>query len=259
MKKTHKKTHIIAITNQKGGEGKTTTAINLAFGLAKEKKNVLLIDLDPQANTTGIFLKPDTLEKNITQLLQRKISCKDSIYKTKETQLHLIPTNISLAELESLAANIEAPYLLRDSLEVLLEEEAYDYIVMDCPPSLSIFTINALVAATHVIIPVQAEKFSVDGMQGLQKTINSIKRRINPQLEIIGALLTQVKPKTVLNKTIYPVISQFFHVFKTNISSGVTVGESHLARQSIFDYAPQSKQSKEYLSFVKEVIDELKN
>ena len=247
---------IIAIANQKGGEGKTTTAVNLAFGLSKKGKKTLLIDIDPQANSTGIFINPSNKEYTVSHVLNDKNSITKALTDTKKPNLSLLPSSIALAELEVNAANVDAPYALRDALHNL---DDLDFVVIDCPPSLSIFTINALVASTHIVIPAQAEKFSVDGMSGLQNTINSIKRRINPNLVVLGALVTRLKPKTVLNKTILPVISQFFPVFKTTISEGVTVGESHLAKKSIYDYAPNARQAKEYNSFVEEVLHELKN
>ena len=248
---------VIAVANQKGGEGKTTTAINLAFGFAKKGKKVLLIDIDPQANSTGVFVSPDDLEISVLNVLSAKIPIEKAIIDTKYPNLSLVPSSIALAELETNASSIDAPYILRDALDGL---QKFTHIVIDCPPSLSIFTVNALVAATHTVIPAQAEKFSVDGMNGLQKTINSIKRRqINPDLEVLGALVTRLKPKTVLNKTILPVISQFFPVYKVAISEGVVVGESHLAKKSIYDYAPNTRQAKEYDSFVEETLNELQN
>ncbi|MBE7440687.1 MAG: ParA family protein [Spirochaetales bacterium] len=247
---------IIAITNQKGGEGKTTTALNLAFALAKDKKATLLIDMDPQANTTGIFTNPDKLEKSLYNVFSGQVSLADILLPTSEPLLKVAPSKITLAEVESYSLNVDAPYILRDALSPVKND--FKFIIIDCPPSLSIFTINALVAATHVVVPAQAEKFSIDGMSGLQTTINSIKRRINPDLEILGALVTQLKPKTVLTKTILPVVSQFFPVFKATISAGVAVGESHLASKSIFDYAPDSKQAAEYRDFMKELCHELK-
>ncbi|MCB1325153.1 MAG: ParA family protein [Spirochaetales bacterium] len=251
-----KRVRIIAVANQKGGEGKTTTAVNMAFGLAREGRRTLLMDLDPQANTTGIFLDPDALERSMYDVFSRQLPVREVIVSTGKERLALAPAKITLAEMEVASSNVDAPYMLRDALQGL---EDYEYVVIDCPPSLSIFTINALVAATHVVIPAQAEKFSVDGMSGLQNTINSIKRRINPDIEVLGALITRLKPKTVLNKTILPVVSQFFSVFDNTISEGVVVGESHLARQSIFDYAPDSKQAGEYGAFLQEVLHELEN
>ncbi len=247
--------YIISITNQKGGEGKTTTAINVAFGLAKRGKKTLLVDMDPQANTTGIFVNPDKLDKSMCDVFNNKIPLKDIVFKTSEPNLDLAPSKITLAEVEATGGNVDVPYILRDALQTL---EAYDFIVIDCPPALSIFTINALVASTHVVIPAQAEKFSIDGMSGLQNTINSVKRRINPDLRVAGALITQLKPKTVLTKTILPVVGQFFTVFHSTISEGVAIGESHLAKQCIFDYAGDSKQAKEYQDFLEELLRELK-
>ncbi|MCB1138446.1 MAG: ParA family protein [Leptospiraceae bacterium] len=249
------KTRIIAITNQKGGEGKTTTAINLAFGLAKRGKKTLLVDMDPQANTTGLFVNPDALDVSLYNVFSQSRPLADAIVETGEKNLYLAPSKITLAEVESMGQNVDAPYILRDALQGV---SGYDFIIIDCPPSLSIFTINALVAATHVVVPAQAEKFSIDGMTGLQTTINSIKRRINPDLEVAGAVVTQIKAKTVLTKTILPVVSQFFRVFDSTISAGVAIGESHLARKSIFDYAPESKQAKEYSDFLEELLSELK-
>ncbi|MEQ9364254.1 MAG: ParA family protein [Leptospirales bacterium] len=247
---------VIAIANQKGGEGKTTTAINMGFGMAREGHNTLLMDMDPQANTTGIFVNPDELELSMYDIFNSKTSLADIIIKTGHDRLSLAPSKITLAEVESFSLTVDAPYVIRDLLQPLKE---YEFIVIDCPPALSIFTINALAAATHVVVPAQAEKFSIDGMSGLQNTINSIKRRINPDLQILGALVTQIKPKTVLNKTILPIVSQFFPVFDATISQGIAIGESHLAKQSIFDYAPDSKQAAEYTAFLKEVLNGVKN
>lgn len=244
---------VIAIANQKGGEGKTTTSINLAHGLSLESGKTLLIDMDPQGNSSGIFADIDRIELSATDLFMQKTSAPEVIRSTQYENLDVLPSKISLAEVELGTVNVEAPYVLRDAINSIRDQ--YDYIVIDCPPSLSIFTVNALVAADYVVVPLQAEKFSIDGIQGLQNTIESIKRRINPELTVLGALVTQLKSNTVLTKTILPVIQNYFPVFETSISSGVAIGESHLSRQSVIDYNPGIKQAKEYLSFVKEVIN----
>ncbi len=244
--------NIIAIANQKGGEGKTTTSINLAHGLSLEGYRTLLIDMDPQGNSSGIFTEVDSLQKSAADLFSQKLGPKKIILSTKYEKLDILPSKISLAEVELGTLNVEAPYILRDAIGEIKDQ--YDFIVIDCPPSLSIFTVNALVAANYVVIPLQAEKFSIDGIKGLQNTIESIKRRINPSLTILGALITQLKSNTILTKTILPVINDYFPVFESSISTGVSVGESHLSRQSLLDYNPSVKQSKEYFSFVKEVI-----
>ena len=245
---------ITAITNQKGGEGKTTTSLNLAMGLARKGYKTLLIDMDPQANTTGIFTNPDSLEKTISNVFSQTSKMKDILVETRIKKLFLAPSRLSLAEMETVSTNsVEAPYILRDSLAELRD---FDFAIIDCPPSLSIFTINSLVAATNVLIPLQAEKFSVDGIMGLQQTIDSIKKRINPDLVILGALITQLKPQTLLTKTIVPVLSKYFKIFEHTISDGVSVGESHLAKKSVFEYNKSSRQAQEYEGFIEEYLNE---
>jgi len=247
---------VIAIANQKGGEGKTTTSLNLAHGIALHNHRTLLIDIDPQGNSSGIFLNNTELEFSMTDLFQQKSLIENAIYKTKYENLSILPSNIKLAEVELNTLNVEAPYILRDAIQAV--SNLFDFIVIDCPPSLSIFTVNALVASNFVVIPLQAEKFSIDGIKGLQNTIESIKRRINPNLQILGALITQLKSNTILTKTILPVIQNYFPVFKSTISSGVAIGESHLAQQTIYEYSKAGKQAGEYLAFVKEVINGVK-
>lgn len=247
---------IIAIANQKGGEGKTTTSINLAHGLALTGKRTLLVDMDPQGNSSGIFADVENLQKTVADLFTKKHTAEEIIVSTRYEKLDLLPAKISLAEVELSTLNVDAPYVMRDALDSV--KDKYDAMVIDCPPSLSIFTINALGASGFVVIPLQAEKFSIDGIKGLQGTIEGIKRRINPDLKILGALITQLKSNTVLTKTILPVIQNYFPVFETSISTGVAVGESHLSRRSLLDYNSGVKQAKEYSAFVKEVIDGIK-
>jgi chromosome partitioning protein len=247
----------VSIANQKGGEGKTTTSLNLAIGLARRGKRTLIIDMDPQANSTGIFLNPETSAKNLYHVFNKKAKMGEVVQNVYSENLFLAPSSTNLAELEAISSNsVEAPYILRDSLQNV--EKDFDFCIIDCPPSLSIFTINSLVASNFVIIPLQAEKFSVDGIVGLQQTISSIKKRINPNLEIMGALITQLKPQTLLTKTIVPVLNKYFKIFEHSISDGVAIGESHLAKKSVFDYNKSSRQAQEYEGFVEEFLSELK-
>lgn len=245
---------ITAITNQKGGEGKTTTSLNLSMGLARKGYKTILIDIDPQANSTGIFENPENLDKTIYNIFNQSATMKDIVLETRIKNLYIAPSRLSLAEMETVSANsVDAPYILRDALTSL---SGFDFAIIDCPPSLSIFTINALVASQNVVIPLQAEKFSVDGIMGLQQTIDSIKKRINPGLIVLGALVTQLKPQTLLTKTIIPVLSKYFKIFEHTISDGVSIGESHLAKKSVFEYNRGSRQAQEYEGFIEEYINE---
>ncbi len=243
----------IAIANQKGGEGKTTTALNLSHGLAMQGKKTLLIDMDPQGNSSGIYTNLNTLELSVADVFLQKTSIDLVMRETKYSNLYLLPSKISLAEVEFSSLNVEAPYILRDALTN--SKKDFDYVIIDCPPSLSILTINALVAVDYLLIPLQAEKFSIDGIQGLQATIESIKRRINPELKILGALITQLKSHTVLTKKILPIIQTYFPVLNATISVGVAIGESHLLQKTVIDYSVNNKQAQEYLALVKEVED----
>ncbi|MCE9499062.1 MAG: ParA family protein, partial [Leptospira sp.] len=196
------------------------------------------------------------LEKTLYNVFNASCSLKDIVIETQVKNLFLAPSKLALAEMESVSSNtVEAPYLLRDSMQGLGD---FDFCIIDCPPSLSIFTVNALVASNYVVIPLQAEKFSVDGIVGLQQTITNIKKRINPKLEILGALLTQLKTQTLLTKTILPVLDKYFKVFEHSISDGVAVGESHLAKRSVYEYNKSSRQAQEYEGFVEEFLNELK-
>jgi chromosome partitioning protein len=247
----------VSIANQKGGEGKTTTSLNLAIGLARRNQRTLLVDMDPQANSTSIFVNPNSSRTNLFHVFGGKAKMSEIVIPVYNDFLFLAPSSRGLAEIETLSANsVEAPYVLREALAPV--EEKYDFCIIDCPPSLSRFTVNALVASDFVIVPLQAEKFSIEGIVGLQETISSIQKRINPSLEILGALITQLKPQTILTKTIVPTINKYFKIFENSISDGVAVGESHLAKMSVFDYNKGSRQAQEYEGFVDEVLNELK-
>ena len=210
--------------------------------------------MDPQANSTSLFVNPKELEYSVLECIQGKASLKQVILPTTHPYLDIAPACIRLSEMESNSSDVNTPYFLNDAIQ---KTQDYRFIIIDCPPSLSLLTINALVASTHLIIPAQAEKFSIDGMNNLQETVEKIRKRINPKLIVLGILMTRLKPKTILNKTVAPLISEYFSVFNTVITEGVSIGESHLAQKTIYEYAPNSKQAKEYQDFTEEVYEEI--
>ena len=254
---------IIAITNQKGGVGKTTTTINFGVALAKEGKRVLLIDADPQASLTvsmGIP-QPDELNTTLSNILQRVVDDKDydlnmGIIHHKEG-VDFIPSNIELASFETSLVNIMSRELvLRTYLHDL--KANYDYILIDCMPSLGMMTINSLVAADSVIIPSQPNYLSVKGLGLLMKTISNIKRKINPRLNVEGILLTMVDNRTNNAKNIIGSLRETgsnLNVFNTEIPHSVRAAESSQLGKSIFTHDGNGKVAKAYTNFAKEVIE----
>jgi chromosome partitioning protein len=247
---------IITVANQKGGVGKTTTAINLSAAVANKGFRTLLIDLDPQANSTMSYVDTHGVLRSMYDVLvTEEIEFKDAVVATQVPNLWLAPSRISLAKLESkLIGDLDGPFRLKDKLKDAGNE--YDYIFIDTPPTLGMITVNALVASTHVLVPIQSSYFALEGTDDLLETIEKIKSRPNPNLQLLGVVITMHDKRTTLAKDIHDQIGQVFgdRLFNTVITKSIRLEESPAYKESIFTFAPRSSGAMEYYSLSEELL-----
>ena len=248
---------IITVANQKGGVGKTTTAINLSAAVANKGFKTLLIDLDPQSNSTMSYVDPRSVSRSMFDVMvSEELSFKDVIVPTRVPNLMLAPSKIALAKLESkLIGELDGPFRLKDKMKETANQ--FDYIFIDTPPTLGMITVNALVASTHVLVPIQSSYFALEGTDDLLETIEKVRQRPNPALRILGVVITMHDKRTALGRDIREQIQKVFggKVFKTVITKSVRLEESPAYKESIFTFAPDSTGATEYYSLCEEVID----
>jgi chromosome partitioning protein len=248
---------IVSIANQKGGVGKTTTAINLAAALAMRGRRTLLIDMDPQSNSSMSYLDIRRIERSLYDVLSdAQCSLADVIVESNVKNLLVAPARIALAKLEAkLVGEIDSHFRLKDRLDPVRED--YEFIVIDCPPTLGLLTANALVASSHLLVPIQSSYFALEGTDDLLETVEKVRARANPDLRLLGVLITMHDRRTAIARDIRNQIRAVFGelVFATVISKSVRLEESPAYKESIFTFAPDSSGATEYYRLCEEVID----
>lgn len=247
---------IIAVANQKGGVGKTTTSVNLAASLGVLEKKILLIDADPQANaSSGLGIEVESVEFGTYQVLEHSISAKDAIVSTNSPNVAIIPAHIDLVAIEiELVDKQEREYMLKKALEQIKDD--YDFIIIDCAPSLGLITLNSLVAADSVIIPIQCEYFALEGLGKLLNTIKSVQKIHNSDLDIEGLLLTMFDSRLRLSNQVVEEVRKHFStmVFNTIIRRNTRLGEAPSYGESIIAYDATSKGAINYLNLAQELL-----
>ena len=254
-KKPERETRILALMNQKGGVGKSTTAVNLSVALAEKKYKVLVIDFDPQGNTTsGLGIDKNTLRESIYDVVINEIDINTIIKETRQKYLYIAPSTIQLAGAEvELVTALAREMRLKESLNSIKDE--YDFIFIDCPPSLGILTINALVACDSVLIPIQCEYYALEGVTKLLESMRLVKSHLNSNIGIFGVVMTMYDPRTSLSKQVVEEVKEYFgdKVFNTLIPRNVRVSEAPSYGMSVLEYEPESKGAQAYRELAKEV------
>lgn len=247
---------VIAVTNQKGGVGKTTTAINVAFFLGKAGKRTLLVDFDPQGNaSSGLGIDKQDLAHSVVDVIKREVPIKQVITNTKFKNLYVVPTTSLLANTEVELAQAEHRFTrLKQALESVADD--YDYIIIDSPPSLSLLTVNGLIAAKYVLLPVQAEFYALEGLGQLLESMKLVRKATNPSLELLGVLPTMVDSRTTLSTQVHAEIKKHFpdQIFETTIPRNIRLAEAPSHGVPIGVYDKFSKGSRAYKSLVQEII-----
>ena len=246
---------IISVANQKGGVGKTTTAVNLSASLAKKGKKVLLIDTDPQGNATSGVGVDKSVQFSVYDVLVDGVEMENTIQKTEIKNLEVCPSNINLAGAEVQLVSVKnREYRLKEKLDGI--KDRYDYIIIDCPPSLGIVTLNAFTASDSVLVPLQCEYYALEGLGQLMNTVNLVKKHLNKGLDIEGALLTMYDARTNLSNQVVKEVKNYFgeKVYKTIIPRNVKLSEAPSFGMPIMEYDPRSKGAKCYEKFAKELL-----
>ena len=250
---------VISITNQKGGVGKTTSAINISFYLAKMGYKVLIVDFDPQGNaTSGLGVDKNSLGSTMSDVISGSVALKDVILETEFHKLKLAPSTPILANTEIELANVGGRFSrLREALKTVSDE--FDYVILDCPPSLSLLTVNSFIASDFLILPVQAEFYAMEGLGQLLESMKLVKKGMNPNIELLGVLPTMVDSRTTLSGQVYEEIKRFFpgKVFSTPVPRNIRLAEAPSHGVPIGVYDRFSKGARAYKSITKEIVERI--